>query len=511
MRSRIGGENQKDSTVGQGISIETQMQAGISKFLRTKSKPTGPGLGLLLCGWLVLAAMLCPAANAVPAPSHSGMPAKASSGTAAAPTYPSPQEVMQAYPNEPERMAALVILRDVIWASDPRLPAPNDVTEGARNAARQLLGNASDAWRQRQGDAYNQAIKQVQASEGQTNFTRAQTILIYHGGTGSDSDDQARTFHEQLFAKFLPPLLAGIKGEEADIQAGGLRAIFGLIGLSVLALTGLAMLIVPWWFAGRGDSLRFGRMATAADANDPQILPEHLQMVKVPRLEYPVQMESAEVIDEKTWSETHVHVSTSGGGSRMVGNQIIHDPVSHHTSTTVVQKDRVWFRNLNNEQSVRTFSGGDFLTRQGQIISFLLLPLSGGDHRTLLAYNHATGSSKLYHGNLGFAHALKGLPLWGMMMGLAVAGGFGARMLLFHAINSPADARNVHTAFLVWLGLSAVLSLIYVGLIKLIYSGRRNRAFRRKYLPLYRQFFEQLTPQLLKRFGDITESKKPTT
>jgi hypothetical protein len=83
--------------------------------------------------------------------------------------------------------------------------------------------------------------------------------------------------------------------------------------------------------------------------------------------------------------------------------------------------------------------------------------------------------------------------------------------LLFHAINSPADARNVHTAFLVWLGLSAVLSLIYVGLIKLIYSGRRNRAFRRKYLPLYRQFFEQLTPQLLKRFGDITESKKPTT
>jgi hypothetical protein len=50
-----------------------------------------------------------------------------------------------------------------------------------------------------------------------------------------------------------------------------------------------------------------------------------------------------------------------------------------------------------------------------------------------------------------------------------------------------------------------------VGLIKLIYSGRRNRAFRRKYLPLYRQFFEQLTPQLLKRFGDITESKKPTT
>jgi hypothetical protein len=471
MRSFPVGANQENSNAGQRITGRIQGPSGIPNHFRQTPNYAGIFWLILLCVWFNQPNM----ARAASTSSEATAPANtrqepASASTAAGENYPIPQAVLDAYPNEPERMAALVIMRDVIWAIDPRLPAPDDLSEGARNAARQLFGSASHAWRQQQGDAYNRAIKQVQAGEGLDGFTKAQTILIYHGGTGSGSDDHARDFHEQLFAKFLPPLLAGIKAEEGDIQAGGLRAVFGLAGLVVVALSGLIMLIVPWRYAGRGDQSRMGMAVGAADDKDPLALPENLQVVKVPRLEYPILLEYGQVIDEKTWSETHIQVSTSGGGSRVVGNQIIQDPIRHHTSSTVVQKDRVWLCNLNNEQSVRTFSGGDFLTRQGQILSFLLLPLPGGNHRTLLAYNHATGRSKLFASTLSYAHKLKGLPLWGMMMGIAAIGGCLSRLLLLHAIASPADIKNVNTAFIVWLALAAVLSLIYVGIIKLVYS-----------------------------------------
>ena len=69
------------------------------------------------------------------------------------------------------------------------------------------------------------------------------------------------------------------------------------------------------------------------------------------------------------------------------------------------------------------------------------------------------------------------------------------------------DMRNLNKALVLWLALAAVLSLIYVGIIKLIYSSRRNRVFNRNYLPAHLQFFEQATPELLKRFAgaDLTK------
>ena len=78
-----------------------------------------------------------------------------------------------------------------------------------------------------------------------------------------------------------------------------------------------------------------------------------------------------------------------------------------------------------------------------------------------------------------------------------------SRMILLHAIASRVDVKNVNVAFVVWLAAAAVLSLIYVGIIKLVYSGRRNRVFNRQYLPACLQFFEQITPELNQHFADI--------
>jgi hypothetical protein len=69
------------------------------------------------------------------------------------------------------------------------------------------------------------------------------------------------------------------------------------------------------------------------------------------------------------------------------------------------------------------------------------------------------------------------------------------------------DIRNLNKALILWLALAAVLSLIYVGIIKLIYSARRNGTFKKKYLPAYRQFFEQSTSELLKRFATANLTK----
>lgn len=549
MRSLISGVNQEDSTAIQRISKGIQEKTGISKFSRTKSKHPSTLVLLFVCGWLAWP-LAAPAATTPDNATfqsdvqqvvklrlrqqklitreilHPTTPAEAQELATlndqitklrdkyystrlrekfkqqadelfkqefvpacrqwVEEDYPDPQEVMKAYPNEPERAAALYLMRGI------------------------LLG-ANDGWHQGKAAAYDAALNQIKTEQEQQGLkltseglTRQQWVLVKHAYAGQHEDADAWDFQLKLFEQFLPGEAAKMKGDQATVIATAKndrnRALFNLASFAVLLLMLLGMLIVPWLFAGRGDKSRFGMAAAATDGADPQTLPETLQMVKVPRLEYPVAMESGEVIDEKTWSETHIHVSTSGGGSRVVGNQVIHDPIQHHTSSTVVQKDRVWLRNLRNEQSVRTFSGGDFLTRQGQILSFLLLPLSGGDHRTLLAYNHTTGSSKLFSSTLGFAHKLKGLPLWGMMMGTAVLGAFLVRMLLLHTITSWVDIRNLNKALILWLTLAAMLSLIYVGVIKLIYSSRRNRAFNRDYLPAYRQFLEKLTPELTERF-----------
>ena len=480
---------------GRGDHFRDRMQAGFKVARMVLCKAAFPGAGLLAF-WLAMPA----AAPAAPA-------AQTAEPSALDTNFPGPQQVLQAYPNEPERVAALVIMRDVIWASDPRLPAPIDLTKGAISAARQLLGSASDAWRSQQGDAYNRAIKQVQADENQSDLTKAQRILIYRGGTGSDRDDHAHDFHEQLFQKFLPTLAAQMRIEDAIIGDLSARA-WGLIGI--------CMLITPWliifFFGGKTSEI----IPHAADASDPLALPESLGVVRLPRLEYPVKVESGLVLDDATWSEMHLHSSTSGGGvSVSSGPSLVSpgylqtnvrvNPVRTEVSSTNVRKNQIWMLTPDGRELPWTFTDSTFLTRRTQVVSILTRPGNGDNPPALLAYNHSTQKlNTLGYKALSNLHSMRLVGTWFATVAVGIAGGYVQGQIAYHASGGRTN-RFLDTLVV---GVAAVvLSFIYLLIIGLIYSGRRNRAFRRKYLPAYRQFFEQLTPQLMKHFTSASPTQ----
>ena len=149
-----------------------------------------------------------------------------------------------------------------------------------------------------------------------------------------------------------------------------------------------------------------------------------------------------------------------------------------------------------------TFSGGEFLTRLGHIISIVTLSQQDKQGSALIAYNHVTDNFKVYESESNDAHRLKVLGLWLLMMVIALAGGAVARSCFTHAMTTQQQLKTVKLAFFIWLGVATVASALYVCIIKLFYQMRRKRAFRQKYLPAYRQFFEQITPELQKCFAN---------
>jgi hypothetical protein len=106
------------------------------------------------------------------------------------------------------------------------------------------------------------------------------------------------------------------------------------------------------------------------------------------------------VIEEKTWSETHNSVVNSAPVIQFVGNQAYQTGGGMSFVSTTVTKDRVWLRTLNGGETVWNFTGGGFVTRQGQIVSAITRPRADGNSDFLIAFNHTTGQSQSFNSAL---------------------------------------------------------------------------------------------------------------
>jgi hypothetical protein len=264
---------------------------------------------------------------------------------------------------------------------------------------------------------------------------------------------------------------------------------------------GIAMLVMPWLLIRTEDRAPGASASGMEGADDLAALPDALRIVAVPRLRYAVKLESGVVVDEKTWSETRVDVSTSGGqvhaqsGTAYSAPSIQVTPVEVHARSTVTQKDRIWMRTADGRELAWTFSGDHLLTRRSQVISILTLSGHHDQPPALLAYNHTTQKlTTLGRRALNELHALPAARLW---LATTVVGIIGSCLVMYLAGKRSLSPAGVLLPAVV----IAVLVGLYVGIIKLIYAARRDRQFNQKYLPAYRRFLEQITPELLKRFA----------
>lgn len=423
-------------------------------------------------------------------------PRLASAGAAS--DYPTPQQVLQAYPQPPESAAALVIMRDVVWASDAEQSAPNSLPEYLLPEIRGVLGGAGADWRAARLAAYNAALKQVQAQEQAQGtqldwggLTREQRILIYQDKARS------RKFHEELFQKFLPTLAATMT--ESHWSYGATLA----VGILILGLTLLGMLILPWLLLPE-ENYASAPGGSGVENAAAVTLPPELRVVELPRLRYAVALESGLVVDEKTWSETRLHVSTSGGQAYVSGGTAYSPATTHVTptqvnvSSTVTQKDRIWMRTADGRELSWTFSDGDLITRRSQVIS-VLTPTGNSERLTaLLAFNHTTQKlTTLGRRALKARHSMPMRRPWLATTALGSVGGW----LIAYLVNGRQIWSGSGVLVLIVLVIvAAVAAGIYAWIIESIYSARRNRRFNQKYEPAFRQWLEKITPELLRRF-----------
>jgi len=270
----------------------------------------------------------------------------------------------------------------------------------------------------------------------------------------------------------------------------------------------IASLLVMIWLMGfyvrKASTYSAVSPPTVNEPGDLPALPESLRVVRLPMLEYSVDVASALAVENETTMRTHVHTSTSGGQVYTVGNQVQSTPIQTSTSVSTSQEDLIWVRTSDHRETSWTFKGGKFKVRPGHILSVITHPESDGSPEFLMAYNHNTGQFEELR---GIPYGIRGGIMTLLLGTLAGSVGFGIAVGIILSIQPDSNADPAHPMvgpIADWImGLiAAAIAAVFISMMtgrKL--SRRRNASYQNQYVPGFRQFLAQCTPTLQKHFN----------
>lgn len=173
----------------------------------------------------------------------------------------------------------------------------------------------------------------------------------------------------------LSPLSDGLLG---DLAVG--HVLLGLAPLAVLVGGPLVVVLLV-----RRTGLRAAAARSPAASDGGRLaLPEALRFPDFgPRFRPELNLSSGIVVDEKTWTETHVTTTTVTSTNA---------PSRTSVSSTTVQKDRLWIRTFEGREEEWTVTGAVFSARGGHHVSWLTFrPKKGRAAELALMYNHQSG------------------------------------------------------------------------------------------------------------------------
>jgi hypothetical protein len=226
-------------------------------------------------------------------------------------------------------------------------------------------------------------------------------------------------------------------------------------------------------------------------------LPKNLRVVSVPGVKYAVYVLSGIVLENKSTTHTRTFTTVTGGGTiqTTTGQTVTGLPQTHyHTSTSV--EDIIWVRQPNGIDAQLSIFDGNFQCRTGHLISVLLRQGNDGGY-IILAYNHSMGALS-WCPALDQSHEARGNELG--QWAANIAGGCAAAIFMSCFFNFQDAGGIVAGTVVYWLVATFILVcisfFICTPLVKSRIRRSRNARFRAKYLPGYRQFFEQGTPVL---------------
>lgn len=237
------------------------------------------------------------------------------------------------------------------------------------------------------------------------------------------------------------------------------------------------------------DRRRLPRWSGKAAAT-AQTLPDSLRTVTVLGRSYDVEEMTGQVVDKESRTEQHTHVSTSGGGATVVGDQVVVAPTQVHVSNTVTHTDSLWMRDAAGNESAWNFTNVALQARTGHTLSAIAWRDGAGHGRFLLAYNHTTGQLDSFD-NLSHVHQPRRLAAW---IGTTIVGGGAVLYALLgfvDGVEKTLPAMFMPSNWTAPLVVAGVVSALTVPISALWLQKQRTQSFHRRYKPEFRRHFEQ--------------------
>jgi hypothetical protein len=279
--------------------------------------------------------------------------------------------------------------------------------------------------------------------------------------------------------------------------------------LPVALLSWVLMYWVAWLLANRSGIKSLMAHAPPLETYpDLPPLPEALRTIRLPGVRYYVKTFSGLVLDKQTSFYTTVSTTTTPDTVTVVGNTVNVTPgqTISHRRTTRVDNLRIRTAHMREASWALTGQSGANVFA-GQVISAVARPIKDDFLEFVLAYNHNTGELLRVDEGLDKAHASRGILAWFAQPVATIIGTLGFVIVIGYFATSPPDLLTIDfgiggLVFLLFCAFwSLTLAFFMVNWIKYKVRERRNQRLVAEYGPKFRQYFEQLTPMLEKKFG----------
>lgn len=399
----------------------------------------------------------------------------------ASPRFPDPAQVTADYPDLTQRAAAFTVLAEALAEAAPK---PISRADNAR----------------------------IMSYQGASNVVIAQQAMMNGEGSQAYQDFKARYNQLTNDANFLQAILDKYRLNGLPTYATPPPTVEEEMKYDVpthlpqalpwILVAGILPMALAAWLVLRGSGI--GRKIFPVPAPVPgglPPLPKALQVVSLPGVRYAAYVLSGRVLDVQTSSHTSSHTTTTGGDTFQSSTGQVHTtPVQSWTTVINNRETLIWVRTPDNREAPWTLNNSHFQCRVGQIISILVRPVRDGGE-ILLAYNHTAGSLERNEA-LKKSHEPRGNELG--QWAANIAGGFVAAKVLALFLpmygGGELDMGFVVSWIVATLMLITVSFFIITPLVKWFIARRRNGRFNARYLPGYRQFFEQGTGLLFRTF-----------
>jgi hypothetical protein len=266
---------------------------------------------------------------------------------------------------------------------------------------------------------------------------------------------------------------------------------------------------VPWWLAtialmGLVAWYRVSRPVTypiaPAPSGDAIALPESLRVVHVPGSTYALEIDAGQVLEEKTWTETHYSTYTTQGSVQQLGDTLYVFPGRQQMTATTVQKDRFWLRDAAGRESAWVISGGVFTARVGHILS-RVGTREGENVDFIVACNHSTEQCVVFNGSVKRYHGAPTRRAWLISTLIGTLGWVVGGWNLIPLLGQDSFAMALLSFAILGLIGSVLIGLFLTSWIQTRIFLRRNAYFARTYLPAIRKFLLEQSPAVIARFG----------